>query len=119
MRSPWFVSVLAITLVPASGCIRKGCEGATGVTCDLGSSYLDLGVIDPDDPSFEDGDWAEEDVRDAFADARDHDSKTYRAYRAAREHAGLLECAFCSCGCAASDGHLSALDCFKDMHGFT
>ena len=75
-------------------------------------------LLDPDAPVYEDARWTQAEVEAAFAEAAAEDSAAYRAYKAALAYPGLLECAWCACGCADSDGHLSALDCFKDMHGF-
>lgn len=91
------------TASPPSGC--------------LPSKWPDRAVIDPDAPAFEDAAYTREKVEELFAGAKASSSSAYRAYRAARDHADVLACGFCACGCAA-DGHLSALDCFKDMHGF-
>jgi hypothetical protein len=84
----------------------------------LGSLYGDAQVIDPDDPVYEDAAFDQAEVEQLFAEARDQGNETYGAYAAAREHAAALEYAFCSCGCASTIDHLSAVDCFKDMHGF-
>lgn len=91
------------------------------LTCDLGSLYEGQPSIDPDDPGdYSEEGWSNEDVIAAFEQAKADDSDAYRAYLFARDHSELLECAFCACGCSITDeGHLSASDCFKDMHGFT
>ena len=100
-----------------------GCGDATKGTdlqsCDLGTMDPDAPLIDPDAPVFSDASWTQEEVEAAFAAAREEDSTAYRAYRAAGAWPDHLSCAWCACGCAAADGHQSALDCFKDMHGFT
>lgn len=95
-----------------------GDADGSGSGC-LGTVYPDLAVIDPDDPSYADGDHTAEEVRAMFAVERADDTQTYRAYRAAHTWPDLIECAFCACGCATGLGHVSALDCFKDLHGFT
>ena len=87
--------------------------------CDLGTMYPNSAVIDPDNPDFEDAQHSRAQVIQTFADAKTADNQAYQAYRAARDYADLLTCPFCACGCADSIGHLSAIDCFKDMHGFT
>jgi hypothetical protein len=91
------------------------------VVCDLGTIYPNEPLIDPDNPDYEDGSWTTQQVIDAFADAKAQDTQAYRAYRAAFQYSQFLECAFCSCGCDAPSlgNHLSSMDCFKDMHGFT
>lgn len=86
-------------------------------TC-LGTKYPGKGTIDPDNPDFEDALWTKAEVQQKFAAAKAQGLAAYRAYKAAQRASGVLDCAFCTCGCAASDGHLSAIDCFKDMHGF-
>lgn len=86
-------------------------------TC-LGTKYPGKGTIDPDNPDFEDALWTKEEVQNKFAAAKAQDLPAYHAYRAASRASAVLECAFCACGCATSDAHLSAIDCFKDMHGF-
>jgi hypothetical protein len=80
--------------------------------------YPNLAVIDPDAPQYSDANWTEADVAKLFSQAKIDQDLAYLAYRAARDHADVLDCAFCSCGCAPSVGHRSAIDCFKDMHGF-
>ena len=54
-----------------------------------------------------------------FSIAKAEGMDAYKAYKAAFDNAEVLECAFCNCGCYPEPGHLSATDCFKDMHGFT
>ena len=93
--------------------------GTASVTCELGTMYPGTGVIDPDAPVFSDANWPQDKVTQTFAQAKTDASTAYLAYRAARDYAKYLDCAFCACGCAQSIGHLSAIDCFKDMHGFT
>ena len=114
-----FAIAVLLVVVLASGCIRKECEGSGEVSCELGSVYPDAEVIDSDDPTYSDGNWTQAEAQEAFAEARQDNTDAYRAYAAARDHAELLECAFCDCGCASSVEHLSAVDCFKDMHGFS
>jgi hypothetical protein len=75
-------------------------------------------MIDPDAPVYQDAVWTQPEVDQAFAAAKAQSSSAYRAYRAARDHAEYMPCAFCGCGCASAAGHASAIDCFKDMHGF-
>ncbi len=76
-------------------------------------------LIDPDAPTYSDADNPLDDVRARFSKARATNAAAYRAYAAAKKNADVLGCGFCKCGCARSLGHESALDCFKDMHGFT
>jgi hypothetical protein len=97
---------------------NAGAGGAPQLACDLGSVYPAADVIDPDAPVYQDATWTQPEVEQAFAEAKTQSSPAYRAYRAARDHAEYMRCAFCSCGCAPVAGHLSAIDCFKDMHGF-
>ena len=78
-----------------------------------------LEAIDPDAPVFNDASWTQAKVSQVFVEAKGQNTSAYLAYKAARDYAHVLDCAFCSCGCAPSIGHLSAIDCFKDMHGFT
>lgn len=91
---------------------------APAVVCDLGTMYPTLDVIDPDAPVYSDASWTQGAVVALFDNAKAKGSIEYLAYRAARDYSHVLDCAFCSCGCAPSIGHLSAIDCFKDMHGF-
>jgi hypothetical protein len=84
----------------------------------LGTLYPDRQVIDPDNPVYEDAEWSQETVQQMFTSAKAQDAAAYRAYKAARQHAYLLEWAFCACGCDDSAHHVSAVDCFKDMHGY-
>jgi len=91
---------------------------APAVVCDLGTMYPTLDVIDPDAPVYSDASWTQDAVVASFAKAKAESSMAYLAYRAARDYSHFLDCAFCSCGCAPGIGHLSAIDCFKDMHGF-
>lgn len=88
------------------------------VVCDLGTMYPGQPLIDPDAPDFEDEVYSKQQVAEAFAADKAKNGPAYRAYKAALVHQDVLECAFCACGCAPSIGHLSAIDCFKDMHGF-
>jgi len=91
-----------------------------GVVCELGTIYPTAGVIDPDNPVYSGSDYSQAEVTAAFDEARADDSMAYRAYKAAYTWPDVMECAFCSCGCAdMSIDHQSAVDCFKDMHGFT
>jgi Protein of unknown function with PCYCGC motif len=113
-------------------CLLAGCgesaepapSGAGGtssqaLSCDLGSAFPDSPIIDPDASVYQDENWTQDEVTAAFAQAKLDDSAAYRAYQAARKHEAHMTCAFCACGCAEESGHLSAIDCFKDMHGFT
>ncbi len=84
----------------------------------LGTMYPGIGPIDPDAPVFSDATWTQQEVTAAFLEAKVQNSDAYRAYKAALSLGDILECAFCICGCHESIGHLSAADCFKDMHGF-
>lgn len=117
--------LLVPALVLLAGCgedeASAGTGGASGDggICQLGTLYPSAGVIDPDSPVFSDEMHTQADVTDLFAKAKAESSPAYAAYLAARENAGVLGCAFCACGCASSIGHLSAVDCFKDLHGFT
>ncbi len=86
----------------------------------LGSVYPDSGPIDPDNPVFSDAYYDQEQVSGMFAQAKADDIKAYKAYKAGHLYPELLECAFCDCGCEGPpSNHVSAVDCFKDMHGFT
>jgi hypothetical protein len=89
-----------------------------GVTC-LGTLYPGVGVINPDNPDYSDSLWSKTEVKTKFAQAKAQGLQVYKAYKAAYDNADVLYCAFCACGCAGNPGHLSAVDCFKDMHGFT
>lgn len=100
-----------------AGAEAQSDTGSAGVSC-LGSVYPSRGPIDPDGPDYEESGWTKQDVADAFAEAKTQGTKAFRAYKAAHTYPELLECAFCACGCASTFGHVSALDCFKDMHGF-
>lgn len=92
---------------------------AAGEPVCLGTVYPDGAVINPDDPVYSSETLPQDYVSEKFAEAKAADSKAYRAYLAAYEDGQeVLECAFCACGCAESDGHISAIDCFKDFHGF-
>jgi hypothetical protein len=95
--------------------------GSGPVVCDLGTIYPNRQLIDPDNPDYEESGWTKQQVIDAFADAKAQNNQAYRAYRAAFQYSEYMECPFCACGCAAPSlsNHLSAIDCFKDMHGFT
>jgi hypothetical protein len=84
----------------------------------LGTRWPGRQTIDPDNPDFEDQTWSKAQVQGKFAEAKQQGSDAYKAYKAARVHASVLPCAFCACGCATLEGHESAIDCFKDMHGF-
>lgn len=88
------------------------------VVCELGTKYPGQAPIDPDVPDFEEEGWTKAEVAAAFAADKAKNGPAYRAYKAAVAHQDVLECAFCACGCGPSIGHLSAIDCFKDMHGF-
>lgn len=85
----------------------------------LGSVYPDQGPIDPDSPVYSDQYYTQEQVTKMFAQAKADNTKAYQAYLAGYKYPDLLECAFCYCGCASPPAeHVSALDCFKDIHGF-
>jgi hypothetical protein len=85
----------------------------------LGTVYPDSGPFDPDNPIYEDEYYTQEQVTKMFAQAKEDNTKAYRAYLAAYLYPELLECAFCYCGCSEPPtNHISALDCFKDIHGF-
>jgi uncharacterized protein with PCYCGC motif len=84
----------------------------------LGTMYPGIGPIDPDAPVFSDANWTQDEVTAAFLEAKAQNSDAYRAYKAALLLGDILECAFCTCGCHESIGHLSSADCYKDMHGF-
>ncbi len=117
MRNP--VAWAAIPVL-VSGAMSCGSGGTDGGICTLGTIYPGVPVIDPDAPVYSDADWTQEEVEAAFAAAKAEDNIYYRGYLAADKYPDLLECAFCSCGCAkASIHHRSDVDCFKDMHGFT
>lgn len=114
---------LALVAALGAGCSTTSptCSGAAcatdgSVAC-LGSFQPAWPVIDPDAPVFTDAAHTQAQVETMFADARARDTAAYRAYRAARDLGDRLTCAYCACGCAV-DGHLSAQDCFKDLHGF-
>jgi hypothetical protein len=125
MRGAVLAALAAVLMLQACGNDSAGTApsaagGAAGVvSCDLGSVYPDSTVIDPDAPVYEGTGWSQSSVTQAFAEAKAEDSSAYRAYRAARDHTEYMECPFCACGCAEGNGHRSAIDCFKDMHGFT
>ncbi|NOY25094.1 MAG: hypothetical protein GXP62_04390 [Oligoflexia bacterium] len=90
------------------------------IECTLGSVYGDAPTIDPDNPVYSDSEWTQADIEAAFAQAQADNTTAYQAYHfAASADGSILECAFCACGCATTQGHLSAIDCFKDMHGFS
>lgn len=90
---------------------------AQAVAC-LGTKYPEGSVIDPDNPDFEDVLNTKAEVIKKFATAKANNLPAYRAYKAALTYAHLLPCAFCPCGCDGSEAHVSAVDCFKDLHGF-
>lgn len=92
--------------------------GVGPVACTLGTVYPNSSVIDPDNPKYSDSKYTAVQVKTEFAQAKQFNSKAYKAYKAAFEHPELMECGFCPCGCQTLDGHESAIDCFKDMHGF-
>lgn len=101
----------------ASDAAAGGSAGAT-VACDLGTMYPNEPLIDPDNPVYQDATWTQQAVTQAFAQAKAENSLAYQGYRAARDYEKYMECPFCACGCEELIGHLSAIDCFKDMHGF-
>jgi len=84
----------------------------------FGTVYPGIAPIDPDNPVYSDAEWTQQEVTEAFAEAKAGNTLAYKAYKAAYELGDILECAFCACGCEPLVGHLSATDCFKDMHGF-
>lgn len=84
----------------------------------MGTGYPEANIIDPDAPDYEDASHTTEQVRGLFGDARAADSQAYRAYEAAHANPDVMRCAFCPCGCSAG-GHMSAADCFKDLHGLS
>ena len=92
---------------------------ADGVMACLGTMYPNKEAINPDNPNYSDSLWSKEEVAKKFATAKSQNMKVYAAYKAGYENSEVLECAFCDCGCNLQPGHLSAADCFKDMHGFT
>jgi hypothetical protein len=85
----------------------------------LGSRWPERAVIDPDAPAYSDSTHDAALVTAWFEDAKHADSPAYQAYSSAHRKPELLGCAFCPCGCAAAAAHRSAVDCFKDLHGFT
>jgi hypothetical protein len=95
-----------------------GSSGVTTTSCDYGTMYPAANVIDPDNPLYSDASITQQEVTDKFATAKAQNTSAYRAYRAARDNVGYMPCAYCKCGCGSSIGHESAIDCFKDMHGF-
>ena len=97
----------------------SGAAGTPSALCDLGSMYPTAPLIDPDAPVYQGANWTQQLVDEAFAKAKADQTTAYLGYAAARDHEKYMQCAFCSCGCGPSIGHLSAIDCFKDMHGFT
>ncbi len=84
----------------------------------LGTVYPDRDVIDPDDPNYAGDGYSADEVDALFAQGAAEGSDAYLAYVAAAAYPDLLECAWCACSCHVSAGHESAVDCFKDMHGF-
>ena len=110
-----------VAFVAMAACGDESAPRASGASaaCDLGTMYPAKDVIDPDAPKFADANWTQQQVSAAFAQAKTDNTSAYQGYRAARDYKQYLECAFCACGCYPSIGHLSAIDCFKDMHGFT
>lgn len=115
----------ALALIGAGGCeppdsavLAAGDKGVGASAVCLNSMYGNDPQIDPDNPVYSDASVDQATVTQLFASAAATNSKAYRAYRAAFENPVVLKCAFCDCGCNASVGHTSAVDCFKDMHGF-
>ncbi|MBI2892337.1 MAG: hypothetical protein HYY06_02215 [Deltaproteobacteria bacterium] len=108
----------AAAAIDGGGALDAALDSAPTVEC-LGTAFPDRQVIDPDDPVFSDDQWTQEEVQDAFVQARAEDNAAYRAYRFAHLRPDLVECGFCTCGCDEHEGHQSNQDCFKDMHGFT
>ena len=122
MREAVSIVVLLALIMVIDSCNstspKNGDEQYSGISDCLGSIYPDRGVINPDDPQYEDNIYTFEQVRQMFAQAKQENSRAYRAYKAAYTYSHLANCAFCACGCSESSGHLSAVDCFKDIHGF-
>lgn len=87
-------------------------------TCKLGTGFPQLTLINPDNPDYAGDGYTKAQVKTLFADGKAKKSTAYLAYLAAYENADYISCPFCDCGCQAA-GHLSAVDCFKTMHGFT
>lgn len=85
----------------------------------LGTVYPTRGVINPDDPNYEGDGFSKQQVSEMFSRVKAENGPAYRAYKAAFNNADNLHYAFCGCGCALVSNHISAVDCFKDMHGFT
>ncbi len=96
---------------------ENGDADGEDIAC-MGSVYPDAGLIDPDNPIFESEYRTQDDVTKAFSIAKADGTNAYKAYKAAFENPDVLLCAFCPCGCHNSSGHQSAIDCFKDLHGF-
>ena len=84
----------------------------------LGTIYPNEGQIDPDKPVYSSEWQTQEETEKAFAQAKADGTNAYKAYKAAFDNPEVLLCAFCPCGCHESNKHQSAMDCFKDMHGF-
>ena len=120
MTSPPKLAALMAVLFVVVSCSEspESVDDDTPPTC-LESVYPDEGVIDPDDPQFEDSTRTREQVQSMFAHAKETNSDVYWAYKAASDSPELIQCAYCACGCAITEDHLSAIDCFKDLHGFT
>lgn len=104
--------------VPRDAATDAPDERTVAEICGTLTAHADWEVIDPDDPTFSDASWTNDEVRAAFDTARLENTDAYRAYRMAHERPDLMVCGFCPCGCNGSLGHLSGIDCFKDMHGF-
>ena len=84
----------------------------------LGTIYPTDGQIDPDNPVYSSEWQTQEETEKMFAQAKADGTNAYKAYKAAFENPEVLLCAFCPCGCHESAKHVSAMDCFKDLHGF-
>jgi hypothetical protein len=109
----------ALFAVACSADEPSGTKAQPQTVCDYGTKYPNANVIDPDSPVYEDASWTQQEVVDNFVEAKSLGLPAYPAYRAAREHSQYLECAYCKCGCGGPTlAHQSAIDCFKDMHGF-
>jgi hypothetical protein len=132
-RSQRFGLTLALVATAALG-LGTGCSSSGGspavadagadvswdpgpVTC-YDTKYPGVSPIDPDAPNFSDPDHTVDATKALFAKAKADNSAAYRAYKIAHDNPEALQCARCACGCARSLGHISAVDCFKDLHGF-
>jgi len=123
-RATTLPAAIALAACAAAPAVHGSVDAAARQVADagpaqcLGNMYEEAPVIDPDHPVFSDASHTAEQVAAMFAQAAAENSRAYQAYRAARDQSAVLSCAFCACGCSSSPGHLSAIDCFKDLHGF-